>query len=180
MDLQARVLPNLPDSVVIRDDLAEQIGIVFMRRVIREVRNSRHGGIIVFAPSFVMGNLLKTGGPLRAKYRIEKNLDGFSLCSHSRGGHTAFGPIRRRQRKIVGRLARVSEMVRRISVYPQPAVLWSWPYGFRTSPRSTVACCWITNSAYLDLALKFKSLILKMKRYIEPLISKHNIASWNL
>ena len=65
------VMPNLPDSVVIRDDLAEQIGIVFMRRVIRELRNSRHGGMIVFAPRFVMGNLLKTGGPLHAKYRIE-------------------------------------------------------------------------------------------------------------
>jgi len=44
------VMPNLSDSVVIRDDLAEQIGIMFMRRVIREIRNSRHGGTIVFAP----------------------------------------------------------------------------------------------------------------------------------
>jgi hypothetical protein len=66
------VMPNLPHSVVIRDDLAEQIGIMFMRRVIREIRNSRHGGTIVFAPRFVMENLLKTGGPLRAKYRIAK------------------------------------------------------------------------------------------------------------
>jgi hypothetical protein len=66
------VVPDLPDSVVIRDDLAEQIGIAFMRRVIREIRNSRHGGTIVFAPRFPVGNLLKIGGPLRAKYRIEE------------------------------------------------------------------------------------------------------------
>ena len=66
------VVPNLPESVVIRDDLAEQIGIGFMRRVVREIRNSRHGGTIVFAPKFLMGDLLKTGGPLRAKYRIEE------------------------------------------------------------------------------------------------------------
>ena len=67
------VMPKLTDSVVVHDDLAEQIGIVFMRKVIREIRNSRHGGTIVFAPRFVMGNLLKTGGPLSAKYRTEKN-----------------------------------------------------------------------------------------------------------
>ena len=64
--------PHLPDSVVIRDDLAEKIGIAFMRRVIREIRNSRHGGTIVFAPRFLMGNLLGPSGPLRAKYRIEE------------------------------------------------------------------------------------------------------------
>jgi hypothetical protein len=64
--------PDLPDSVVIRDDLAEQVGIAFMRRVIREIRNSRHGGTIVFAPRSLMGSLLRTGGPLRAKYRIEE------------------------------------------------------------------------------------------------------------
>jgi len=63
---------DLPDSVVIRDDLAEEIGIAFMRRVIREIRNSRHGGTIVFAPKLLMGSLLKAGGPLRAKYRIEE------------------------------------------------------------------------------------------------------------
>jgi hypothetical protein len=66
------VAPNLPDSVLIRDDLAEQIGIHFMRRVIREIRNSRQGGTIVFAPRLLMGNLLKSGGPLRAKYLIEE------------------------------------------------------------------------------------------------------------
>src|ERR1700719_4460732 len=66
------LVPKLSDSVLIRDDLAEQIGIAFMRRVIREIRNSRHGGTIAFAPRFLMGNLLKTGGPLRAKYLIEE------------------------------------------------------------------------------------------------------------
>ena len=43
-----------------------------MRRVIREIRNSRHGGAIVFAPRSLMGNLLETRGPLRAKYLIEE------------------------------------------------------------------------------------------------------------
>jgi DisA bacterial checkpoint controller nucleotide-binding len=66
------ITPDLPDTVVIRDDLAEEIGIAFMRRVIREIRNSRHGGTMVFAPKLLMGNLLKAGGPLRAKYRIEE------------------------------------------------------------------------------------------------------------
>jgi hypothetical protein len=74
------VAPNLPDSVVIRDDLAEQIGIAFMRRVIREIRNSRHGGTIVFAPRSLMGTLLQSGGPLRAKYLIEETCTSSALA----------------------------------------------------------------------------------------------------
>ena len=70
--LAGEVTSNLPGEIAIRDDLAEQIGIAFMRRVIREIRNSRHGGTIVFAPRSLMANLLKPSGPLRAKYRIEE------------------------------------------------------------------------------------------------------------
>lgn len=64
--------PDPPDSVNVREDLAEKIGIGFMRRVIREIRNSRHGGTIVFAPRFMIGKLLEVRGPLRAKYRIDQ------------------------------------------------------------------------------------------------------------
>jgi hypothetical protein len=64
--------PHSLDSVTVREDLAERIGIGFMRRVIREIRNSRHGGTIVFAPRLLIGKLLESGGPLRAKYRIDE------------------------------------------------------------------------------------------------------------
>lgn len=64
--------PHPPDSVNVREDLAEKIGVEFMRRVIREIRNSRHGGTIVFAPRFMIGKLLEVRGPLRAKYRIDE------------------------------------------------------------------------------------------------------------
>jgi hypothetical protein len=60
------------DSVNVREDLAEKIGIGFMRRVIREIRNSQHGGTIVFAPRSLIGKLLELRGPLRAKYRIDE------------------------------------------------------------------------------------------------------------
>jgi DisA bacterial checkpoint controller nucleotide-binding len=64
--------PQPQDSIKVREDLAEQIGIGFMRRVIREIRNSRHGGTIVFAPRSLIGKLLEATGPLRAKYRIDE------------------------------------------------------------------------------------------------------------
>ena len=65
-------VPHPPDAVNVREDLAEKIGVGFMRRVIREIRNSRHGGAIVFAPRFMIGKLLEVRGPLRAKYRIDE------------------------------------------------------------------------------------------------------------
>jgi hypothetical protein len=64
--------PHPLDSVTVREDLAERIGVGFMRRVIREIRSSRHGGTIVFAPRFLIGKLLESKGPLRAKYRIDE------------------------------------------------------------------------------------------------------------
>jgi hypothetical protein len=64
--------PQPPDSVNVREDLAEKIGVGFMRRVIREIRNSRQGGTMVFAPRFLIGKLLDGRGALRAKYRIDE------------------------------------------------------------------------------------------------------------
>jgi hypothetical protein len=64
--------PHPLDSVDVREDLAEKIGIGFLRRVIREIRNSQHGGTIVFAPRFLIWKLLEMRGPLRAKYRIDE------------------------------------------------------------------------------------------------------------
>jgi hypothetical protein len=64
--------PQVLDSINVREDLAEKIGIGFMRRVIREIRNSQHGGTIVFAPRFLISRLLEMRGPLRAKYRIDE------------------------------------------------------------------------------------------------------------
>ena len=64
--------PQPVDSISLREDLAEKIGVGFMRRVIREIRNSRHGGTMVFAPRFLIGKLLDGKGALRAKYRIDE------------------------------------------------------------------------------------------------------------
>ncbi len=75
--------PHPLNSVVVREDLAEKIGIGFMRRVIREIRNSQHGGTIVFAPRFLMGKLLDSKGPLRAKYRIDETCTASPFARHS-------------------------------------------------------------------------------------------------
>ena len=144
------VTPNLPDSVVIRDDLAEQIGIAFMRRVIREIRNSRHGGTIVFAPRSLMGKLLRQGGPLRAKYRIEETCTAspFALILEEVTRRLAQFAIVKGE--IVGGLERVSGMVRRVSVHVQPALCGAGfvafrPHGSRRLPasRSQIHLIWI-------------------------------------
>jgi hypothetical protein len=130
------ITPNLPDSVVIRDDLAEKIGIAFMRRVIREIRNSRHGGTIVFAPRFLMGNLLKTGGPLRAKYRIEET------CTAS-----AFAPI---LEEVTRRLAQSAVAKGESSAGWQEYLAWYEEFPYTFSQRFVELALWLSDLTAVD------------------------------
>jgi hypothetical protein len=130
------VTPNLPDSVVIRDDLAEQIGIHFMRRVIREVRNSRHGGTIVFAPKLLMGNLLKTGGPLRAKYRIEET------CTSS--------PFALILEDVTRRLAQFAVVKEKSSAGWQEYLAWYEEFPYTFSQRFVELALWLSDLTAVD------------------------------
>ncbi len=128
--------PNLPDSVVIRDDLAEQMGIAFMRRVIREIRNSRHGGTIVFAPSLLMPDLLKTGGPLRAKYRIEES------CTSS--------PFALILEEVTWRLAQFALIKGEASAGWQEYLAWYEEFPYTFSQRFVELALWLSDLTAVD------------------------------
>jgi sensor domain DACNV-containing protein len=55
----------------LRDDLLDNFDANFFKRVIREIRDKRHGGTLVFGPQRTLVELLDPGGPLSAKYRVD-------------------------------------------------------------------------------------------------------------
>src|SRR6202045_2008613 len=130
------VTPNLPSSVVIRADLAEQIGVAFMRRVIREIRNSRHGGTIVFAPRFLMSELLKAGGPLRAKYRIEEG------CTAS--------PFTLILEEVTRRLAHFALVKGESSAGWQEYLAWYEEFPYTFSQRFVELALWLSDLTAVD------------------------------
>jgi len=67
-----RPIANPCTQVVVRKDLVRNVAQNFLKRAIREIRNSRHGGALVFVPHLLAEPLFQSGGPLRAKYRIDK------------------------------------------------------------------------------------------------------------
>jgi len=58
-------------DVQLRPDLLDNFDANFFKRVIREVRDRRHGGTLVFGPRAILAKLLDPGGPLSAKYRVD-------------------------------------------------------------------------------------------------------------
>ena len=130
------IVPDLPDSVSVRDDLAEQFGIAFMRRVIREIRNSRHGGAIVFAPRLLMGNLLETGGPLRAKYLIEET------CTAS--------PFALIVEEVTRRLAQFALAKGKSSVGWHDYLAWYEEFPYTFSQRFLELALWISDLTAVD------------------------------
>jgi DisA bacterial checkpoint controller nucleotide-binding len=130
------VINDFPQSVVIRDDLAEQIGIAFMRRVIREIRNSRHGGTIVFAPRALMPNLLKGGGPLRAKYLIEET------CTAS-----AFALI---LEEVIRRLAQFAVIKDKSTAGWQEYLEWFEEFPYTFSQRVVELALWLADLTAVD------------------------------
>jgi hypothetical protein len=58
-------------DVHVRPDLLDNFDANFFKRVIREIRDKRHGGTLVFGPRSILDKFLDPGGPLNAKYRVD-------------------------------------------------------------------------------------------------------------
>ncbi|HZC34971.1 MAG TPA: hypothetical protein VE242_05130, partial [Chthoniobacterales bacterium] len=58
-------------DIQLRHDLLDNFDANFFKRVVREVRDKRHGGTLVFGPHPVLAKLLDPSGPLSAKYRVD-------------------------------------------------------------------------------------------------------------
>jgi hypothetical protein len=57
-------------DVELRHDLLDNFDANFFKRVVREIRDRRHGGTLVFGPEQLLVKLLDPGGQLCAKYRV--------------------------------------------------------------------------------------------------------------
>jgi hypothetical protein len=145
-----------------------------MRRVIREIRNSQHGGTIVFAPRFLIGKLLEVRGPLRAKYRIDE------ACTTS--------PFAVILAEVTRRLGQFALAKGKSSAGWQEYLEWYEEFPYTFSQRFVELALWLSyltavdgcllldhKFTVLDLALKFRSAALKTKWFIAPSISRRNI-----
>ena len=125
-----------PDSVIVREDLVEKIGFAFMRRVIREIRNSRHGGTAVFVPRTLTGKLLEPSGPLCAKYRIQET------CTAS-----PFAVILAEVRRRLVQFALTKE---KPSVGWQEYLEWFDEFPFTFSQRFVELALWLSDLTAVD------------------------------
>ena len=131
-----RPLTSAHPEIAVRQDLVRNIGQSFLKRVIREIRNSRHGGAVVFAPGFLVSELLKSGGPLRAKYRIDEK------CTES--------PFRMVLEDVSRRLVQIAIVKGRTSVGWKEYLGWYEELPFTYSQRFLELACWLSDLTAVD------------------------------
>jgi DisA bacterial checkpoint controller nucleotide-binding len=123
-------------DIVVREDLVRNIGQSFLKRVIREIRNARHGGALVFVPRFLATPLLKSGGPLCAKYRIDEG------CTES--------PFRMVLEDASRRLVQIALAKGRTSVGWKEYLQWYEELPFTYSQRFLELACWLSDLTAVD------------------------------
>jgi DisA bacterial checkpoint controller nucleotide-binding len=131
-----RPLSNDSLDVAIREDLVQNVGRHFLKRVIREMRNSRHGGALVFVPRFLAGSLFRSGGPLRAKYQIDEGCTG--------------SPFRIVLEDVSHRLVRMAAANGRTSVGWKDYLEWYEQLPFTHSQRFLELACWLSDLTAVD------------------------------
>jgi hypothetical protein len=129
-------LANPSARVAVREDLVTNIGQNFLKRVIREIRNSRHGGALVFVPKFLAGSLLKSGGPLRAKYRIDER------CTES--------PFRMIFEEVSRHLVRIAIAKGRTSIGWKEYLEWFEELPYTYSQRFLELAHWLSDLTAVD------------------------------
>ena len=125
-----------PSGVAVREDLVTNIGHGFLKRVIREMRNSRHGGALVFVPKLLAGALLKPGGPLCAKYRIDET------CTES--------PFRMIFEDVSQRLVQIAIAKGRTSIGWKEYLEWLEELPYTYSQRFLELACWLSDLTAVD------------------------------
>ena len=127
---------NPSAEVAVREDLVTNIGHSFLKRVIREMRNSRHGGALVFVPKLLAGPLLKSGGPLCAKYRIDER------CTES--------PFRMIFEDVFRRLVQIAIAKGRTSIGWKEYLEWFEELPYTYSQRFLELACWLSDLTAVD------------------------------
>jgi hypothetical protein len=123
-------------GVELRPDLLENFDANFFKRVVREIRDRRHGGTLVFGPEALLARLLDPGGPICAKYRVDRK-------QSSR-------PYQALLEKIVGKFIAVAKMKGRKAVGWLEFLKWSeeMPYSFSVQYLDLAG--WLADMATVD------------------------------
>ena len=150
-------------DVQLGEDLLDNFDANFFKRIVREIRDKRHGGTLVFGPSPILAKLLDPGGPLSAKYRVDTR-------ASSR-------PYKALLDKVLQRLVFLAKMKKKNSVGWLEFIEWArkcrtafppnisiWRVGWPTWRPSMAACCstlvflcWGTESRSRCLAMRVRS-----------------------
>ena len=131
-----RPVANPCAEVLVRQDLVRNVAQSFLKRVIREIRNSRHGGGLVFVPNILAEPLFKSGGPLRAKYRIDE------ACTES--------PFRMILEDVSSRLVQTALAKGRTSVGWKEYLEWFEELPYTYSQRFLELACWLSDLTAVD------------------------------
>jgi hypothetical protein len=120
----------------LRDDLLENFDANFFKRVVREIRDKRHGGTIVFGPQALLGQLLDPGGPLCAKYRVDKQWSS--------------RPYQALLERVIGRISSLAKMKGKKTVGWLEFLEWSEEMPYSVSTRYLDLAGWLADMATVD------------------------------
>jgi hypothetical protein len=123
-------------DVQIRPDLLDNFDANFFKRVIREIRDKRHGGTLVFGPRPTLVKLLDPDGPLSAKYRID-------VRASSR-------PYKGLLDKVVQRLVFLAKIKEKRSVGWLELIEWGEEMPYSVSTQYLDLAGWLADLATVD------------------------------
>ena len=134
--LTGKPLTGASETVAVREDLARKIGQGFLKRVVREIRNSRHGGTLVFVPRPLAAALFQSAGPLCAKYQIDEG------CTES--------PFRMILEDVSRRLVQMAIAKGQTSVGWDEFLQWYDELPYTYSQRFLELACWLSDLTAVD------------------------------
>ncbi len=130
-------------GVQVCPDLLDNFDANFFRRVIREIRDRRHGGTLVFGPGPLLVRLLDSGGPLCAKYRVETEVSS--------------QPYNALIDKVFQRLVFLAKQKERNSVGWTELIEWAEEMPYSISTQYLDLAGWLADMAMVDGCLLLDS-----------------------
>jgi hypothetical protein len=131
------------DTIEVRPDFKQISETIFLKQIIREIRDRRHGGTIIFAPSPLMKNFLEPGGAMRVKY--ENDLDRFGY------------PLEQLDNEVIRRLVVLAKAKGKSSVGWSEYLEWYEEFSFTITKAYMEMSDWLADMAIVDGCLLLDS-----------------------
>jgi sensor domain DACNV-containing protein len=123
-------------DIQLRCDLLDNFDANFFKRVIREIRDKRHGGTLVFGPQPILVELLDPGGPLSAKYRVDVQ--------------TSSQPYQTLLDKVLQRLVFLAKLKEKNSIGWLELIQWGEEMPYSISTQYLDLAGWLADMATVD------------------------------